>query len=466
MQNLIQPLPKLLLISLMLSLVASHGMAQTCVPPPAGVIAWWPLDETSGTIAMDVVGSKPGVHFDGPTHVAGKVRGVLQFDGVDDFVGVGDSDLWAFGNRDFTVELWAYFNSPGGGTTAHPSHIFIGNDEGPFIVNKWFFALGGGVLEFVFSSPSIGDHFLIFGPFSPSLNQWYHLAVVRNGNTFTAFANGTPVGSVADTAAIPNPNASLTIGQAESLGFVNGRLDEVTIYNRALTQVELQSIVDAGTVGKCKPLPAVTEFVSPSRGGDTGTVTVRITGNGFTEGASAKLRRAGNPEIMGNPVALSEDGATLIASFNLAGKARGLWDVMVTNPDGTTITLPGTFTIEEGRAAQVWVDVVGRGAIRSNSPQRFNLLYGNSGNVDVSHATVWVDVLAANAILTSHFPAFIDSTSTASTVRLAPVFTGPGVSSVPVTLMNIAPGFVGSLGFDITLQTTGEFQIALQVFAP
>jgi hypothetical protein len=358
------------------------ALAQTCVQPPSGATAWWPLDETSGTIAIDVVGNKPGAHFGGPAHVAGKVRGALQFDGVDDFVGVGDSDLWAFGNRDFTIELWAYFNSPGGGTISHPSHIFIGNDEGPFTVNKWFFALGGGVLEFVFSSPTIGDQFLTFGPFAPNLNQWYHLAVRRQGNTFTVFVNGLPSGSVINTAAIPNPNAPLTIGQAESLGFMNGRLDEVTIYDRALTQVELQSIVDASTAGKCKPLPAVTEFVSPSRGGDTGSVTVRITGNGFMEGASAKLRRAGNPDIVANPAVLSEDGVTLIVSFNLTGKARGLWDVVVTNSDGTAAVLSQVFTIEAGRAAQVWVDIVGRGAIRVGRSQQFNILYGNRGNVD------------------------------------------------------------------------------------
>jgi Concanavalin A-like lectin/glucanases superfamily len=224
----------------------------TCVQLRSGAISWWPLDETSGTTAGDIVGNNPGAQVNGPVPAAGNVAGALRFDGANDYVAAPDSDLWAFGSNDFTIELWANLDSPEGGTTSHPGYIFIGNDEGPFIVNKWFFALGGGRLEFVFSSPTIGDQFLTFDPFAPNLNQWYHLAIRRQGNTFTAFVNGLPFGSVINTLAIPNPNAPLTIGQAESLGFMNGRLDEVTIYNRALSTSEIQGISDAGSAGKCK----------------------------------------------------------------------------------------------------------------------------------------------------------------------------------------------------------------------
>jgi len=94
---------------------AIPALAQTCVQPPSGIIAWWPLDETSGTIAADIGGSHPGVYSGGPTPAPGKVGGALRFDGVDDFVGVGDSDQWAFGTGDFTIELWANFDAPGSG---------------------------------------------------------------------------------------------------------------------------------------------------------------------------------------------------------------------------------------------------------------------------------------------------------------------------------------------------------------
>ena len=58
--------------------------------------------------------------------------------------------------------------------------------------------------------------------------------------------NGAAAGSETDTRSIPNASASLSIGQAEGLGFFDGRLDEMTVYSRALTAAELQAIADAG----------------------------------------------------------------------------------------------------------------------------------------------------------------------------------------------------------------------------
>lgn len=235
---------------------------ETCVQPPSGIIAWWPMDETSGTNVADIVGNNPGVHVNGPAPAVGQVDGALRFDGVNDYVGIGDSDLWAFGSNDFTIDLWANFDTPGGGSIGHPGDIFIGSDEGPGTQNKWFFALGGGVLNFHINGPGTGSFFLVQAPFSPNVGQWYHLAVTRNGNTYMIFVDGIPVGSEVNTVAIPNANAPLTIGQAEELGFMNGLLDEVTIYNRALTQGELQAIFNAGSAGKCKSLSISTKGLS------------------------------------------------------------------------------------------------------------------------------------------------------------------------------------------------------------
>jgi hypothetical protein len=99
-------------------------------------------------VAEDKIGNRSGAYANSPVAAAGKVRGALRFNGTN-YVAAQDSDVWAFGARDFTVELWANFASPGGGSVGHPSHILLGNDEGPFSRNKWFFALGGGYLLFI-----------------------------------------------------------------------------------------------------------------------------------------------------------------------------------------------------------------------------------------------------------------------------------------------------------------------------
>jgi hypothetical protein len=101
----------------------------------------------------------------------------------------------------------------------------------------------------------------------------YHLAITRRGSLYTIFVDGVPGGSATDTRPIPNASAPLTIGQAEGIGYVDGCLDELTIHDRALTEAELLAIYQAGAAGKCKGLR-----VRPSRGGDTGSVSVRIDG--------------------------------------------------------------------------------------------------------------------------------------------------------------------------------------------
>jgi hypothetical protein len=234
------------------------------VEPPPGIIAWWPFDEASGTIAEDIAGDNPGMHVDGPVSSPGLVDRALHFDGSNDYVAVPDSDLWTFGSNDFTIELWANFDTQGGGTIGHPGDIFIGCDEGGGPSNKWFFALGGGYLNFAINGPGIGQKFFPRALFSPTVGQWYHLGVTRKGNIYTLFIDGTPVKSEVNNDVIPNPDAPLTIGQAEGIGFMNGYLDEVTIYNRALAEEEIRTIAEAGAEGKGKKmdLPAGWSMIS------------------------------------------------------------------------------------------------------------------------------------------------------------------------------------------------------------
>ena len=127
--------------------------------------------------------------------------------------------------------------------------------------------------------------------------------------------------------------------------------------------------------------PGISGLV-PNTGGDIGNVSVFIYGQGFAKDATVKLTRPGQPDILGTSVQVQGFGDTIATTFDLAGKARGAWTVVVANPDGTSITLPDGFTIEEGRPAQVWVDVVGPQAVRANRPATFYVLYGNRGNID------------------------------------------------------------------------------------
>lgn len=421
-----------------------------CVQSPPGAISWWPLDETSGTIAADRVGNNPGAYANGPVPAAGKVRGALRFDGSN-YVAVADSDQWAFGTNDFTIDLWANWDVPGSGSIGEPGDIFIGSDEGPGLRNKWFFALGGGVLDFtvynVANPPS--NFFLVRAPFSPVVGQWYHLAVTKRGTLFTIFVNGVAVGSEISTSPIANANAPLTIGQAENIGFMNGRLDEVSISNRALTQEELKAIFDAASAGKCINLS-----ISPNRGGDTGNVSVHISGSGFAQGASVKQVRTGQPDLVGDSVTVGVEGTTIETTFNLTGKSLGLWSLVVTNPDNTTFTLPESFTIEQGRAPKVWVDVVGLNLIRPGRTQSFHVFYGNTGNVDAVGVPLWIAGIPPDATVSPGFEVLppvpvddptVDFNSVPTTINV-------GNEIVMPLLVSVVPaGFTGVIEFKLTI---------------
>jgi hypothetical protein len=222
-----------------------------CVAPPSNAIGWWAGDGN----ADDLVSTNNGTLQGGASYGSCEVGQGFVLDGSSGYVNVPDNDLWAFGNNDFTIELWANFANDPSGDEGHPYNggIFISSDEGGGNANKWFFSAAGDVLNFHINDPVNGPIFLINSAFTPDLNTWYHLAVTRSGDTFTAYVNGVAAGSDTCDRAIPNAAAPLMIGQAEGFYF-NGSLDEVTIYNRALSDSEISAIYSAGGAGKCKTM--------------------------------------------------------------------------------------------------------------------------------------------------------------------------------------------------------------------
>src|ERR1022692_443715 len=128
--------------------------------------------------------------------------------------------------------------------------------------------------------------------------------------------------------------------------------------------------------------PTVNPFVLPSQGGNSGAVTVQVVGSGFEAGAGVKLTGIG-ADIIGSNVTLTGP-TSLTTTFALNGEAPGVRDLVVTNLDGTMVTLMGAFTIEQGGAAQISVSVAGRSQIRIGTPQSYFVVVTNTGNVDAT----------------------------------------------------------------------------------
>ncbi|MEY2407543.1 MAG: large repetitive protein [Verrucomicrobiota bacterium] len=216
---------------------------RSCVTPPVGMIAWWPGDANPA----DVQGGHNGTLMNGAGFGPGKVAQSFQLDGSDQFVEVADSPAWDFGAGAFTIDLWVNFDA------VRSANAFLAHDEGSGSQNKWIFWLVNNRLILHLNSPTLGAVDVGSVPFNPVANQWYHLAVTRSGNSYTFYINGAPTPAT-DANSIPDASAPLTIGQAEGGSFLDGRLDEIEIFNRALSPAEIQSIIGAGAFGKCKPV--------------------------------------------------------------------------------------------------------------------------------------------------------------------------------------------------------------------
>ena len=71
-----------------------------------------------------------------------------------------------------------------------------------------------------------------------------------------------------------------------------------------------------------------------------------ISGSGFETGAVVRLRRSGLADIVGGAATVDKGNASLATSFILGGAQQGAWDVVVTNPNNISVTLPSAFTVE------------------------------------------------------------------------------------------------------------------------
>ncbi len=159
-----------------------------------------------------------------------------------------DNSAWGFGSAPFTIALWARFNSDHG--YIQP---FISSYDEVGSQNQWIFWKIGDQLGFHIYSPEYGAGVeTILLTWNPQPGQWYHLAVTRSGNTYTLYINGVQVSSASDPHVLADTSAPMTIGQSYPGNYFNGLLDEIGIYNRALSTAEIQSIFNAGSYGQCK----------------------------------------------------------------------------------------------------------------------------------------------------------------------------------------------------------------------
>jgi primary-amine oxidase len=231
-----------------------------CAAVPPNLVGWWPFDDDQTSV---VPARKAGWTFDapkfgtsqpsavgtstGPHRLAGVVNGSLQFDGINDYVQVPDSPSLNFGTGDFTIDAWVRSTQNSGvgalldkrrGPPYQGYHLFT--SDGTLFLQL---ATAGTFANYS-SSAFIADgnwhHFAVIVNRTQDRVEWFvdGLAMPQNTNLLT--------GSLNNALPLRFGVRSFQLG-----GFWQGQLDELELFNRALDEIEVFTIFDAGSTGKC-----------------------------------------------------------------------------------------------------------------------------------------------------------------------------------------------------------------------
>jgi glucose/arabinose dehydrogenase len=213
---------------------ASFDLVSTA---PAGLVAAYNFDEGNGGTLYDHSGSGNNGSLSGPVWTGtGKNGGALSFDGVNDWVTVGDAnslDLQA----GMTLEAWV--NPTALGTTGSSWRCVAFKEQSLGMVYA-LYANNGSARPV--GQVTVGGERNAAGTAQLALNTWTHLATTYDGANLKLYVNGTQVASTSVAGAIAVSTGALRLGgNAVWPEWFQGQLDDVRIYNRALAPAEIQS---------------------------------------------------------------------------------------------------------------------------------------------------------------------------------------------------------------------------------
>lgn len=147
------------------------------------------------------------------------------FDGTGDYLSTPDDADWALGTGDFTIDCWVYFTKS---LSSDQGLVGQGSSSSSQWALYWdptqgikFFSQTGGTTYININQG---------GTSGWSTNTWYHIAVVRNGNSFIIYRDGTSVASGTDADSVDNTSATLNVGVGNQQYF-GGYMDEIRISN-------------------------------------------------------------------------------------------------------------------------------------------------------------------------------------------------------------------------------------------
>lgn len=206
---------------------------------PNGLVGYWKFDEGSGATVADSSGNgNTGTLVNSPSWTTGKVGGALQFNGSTNYVNAGNASNLDVAGGDFTAGVWI-------NTQTTAKKFFLQKAD---LNDGWNLGINMNAdifLELRDSSSASGTTASF--PTAIATNTWYYVAVVKSGTNITVYKNGISLGTQAAYQNLSNAAVNFQIGRLDwwTPGYFIGSIDDVRLYNRALSAAEIMALYNA-----------------------------------------------------------------------------------------------------------------------------------------------------------------------------------------------------------------------------
>ena len=211
----------------------------------------------------------------------------IAFDGTNDELNVAHHADFVFGSADFTVDYWIRTNGSGnsfawglfnkGNTSNTGQHWWLGNNGSQLSINVF---TSGGTIN-LRGGPNLAD------------TLWHHVALVRNGNVWTSYADGVQAATQTTAGTVNADTNEWGIGEftgGAGAGDFNGNMDDFRVSNTALWSTgfsvpTVRAVPDANTlllIGSDNQSNASTTFTD-----NNGTQTINATGTLISTASTA-----------------------------------------------------------------------------------------------------------------------------------------------------------------------------------
>ena len=387
--------------------------------------AYWPMDEGSGNVAADFSGNGRHGAVNGAAWTTDSKTGkALLFSSAAQYVNAGTFDVTGSA---LTISAWVKANSFPEGTDPRIISKATSHEE-----QDHYFMLGvyGGKLRFRLKTSGTTKT-LIASSGGVSAGKWVHAVATYDGTAMRLYQDGVEVGSLAVSGSITGNSAvPVWIGlNPDGAGRFDGIIDQVRIYNRALSLAEISSL-DQGT-------PAVAVSVSPLAASLTASETQQfsaaVTGTANTAvtwSLSPQVGTISSAGLYTAPAAISSVQTVTVKATSVADGTKSATAAVTLNPPvaSPSSDLVAYWPMDEG-SGSVAADLSGNGrhgAIngatwttdsKSGKALRFSSAtqYVNAGTFDVTGSTLTISAwVKANSFPANNDPRIISkATSTA-----------------------------------------------------